>query len=55
MAERSPEQLAKAIGSLLADAELRRRVGVEGYQRVKEAFNAAANVAGLIAAMKNRN
>ena len=52
---KTPEQLVKAIGSLLEDADLRRKIGVAGYQRVKEEFNTAANVAGLIAAMKEKD
>ncbi|MFC1964482.1 glycosyltransferase family 4 protein [Chloroflexota bacterium] len=55
VAEKNPEQLAKAISGLLADAELRRKVGFEGYQRVKEEFNASVSVASLAEVIKDGN
>jgi glycosyltransferase involved in cell wall biosynthesis len=39
---RDPHALAQAIGRLLDDAELRRRLGDAGYERVRERFSAGA-------------
>lgn len=39
---RDPGALAEALRRLLADAELRRRFGEAGYERVRERFSAAA-------------
>jgi glycosyltransferase involved in cell wall biosynthesis len=55
VSEKNPEALAKAIGSLLADAYLRNSAGARGYQHVKEEFNTTTNVARLVAAMKEKN
>jgi glycosyltransferase involved in cell wall biosynthesis len=38
---RNPEALASALRRLLADADLRRRMGEAGYERVRERFSAA--------------
>lgn len=53
--EKNPEQLAKVIGSLLADASLRRKIGMEGYWRVRKEFNISSLVARLEEVMKEEN
>ena len=45
---RDPDALAAALGRLLADADLRRRMGEAGYRRVAERFSADAMAARVL-------
>jgi glycosyltransferase involved in cell wall biosynthesis len=46
---RDPDALAAALRTLLADADLRRRMGEAGYERVRARFSAAAMTGRVLA------